>query len=220
MTTVAGLTIGGTTTFDNSKTVTQSGGSVTLGDASRHAAQLKNEAAGVWNIADNSGIGRGSSALSSISNSGTFEKTGGTGTSTITPAVANALNLLVSSGTLDFKGAVSGTGTDTISGASTLEFDSTLAATQTIGYSGTGGTLELIDPLGYGGSHIENFAAHDSVDLAGAWSLLSFSENSGGTLGTLTLKSGTNNVSLEFAGDYSSSDFSLHSGTTTIVSHT
>lgn len=58
------------------------------------------------------------------------------------------------------------------------------------------------------------------MDLAGAWSLLTFSENAAGTLGTLTLKSGTNNLSLELAGNYSSSDFAIHSGANTIVSHT
>jgi hypothetical protein len=42
---------------------------------------------------------------------------------------------------LDFGGAVTGAGTDTISGASTLEFDSTLASTQTIDFTGSGGTL-------------------------------------------------------------------------------
>src|SRR5208337_5360427 len=97
-----GLTIGGTTTFDNAKTLTQSGGSVTVGDASGDVAELQNAATGIWDITDNSGVGLGSSALSSISNSGLFEKTGGTGTSVVTPNVAKALNLLVSSGTLDF----------------------------------------------------------------------------------------------------------------------
>ncbi len=78
---------------------------------------------------------------------------------TLEASFANAHEVLVSSGTLDFEGAVTGTGTDTISGASTLEFDSTVAATQTIDFSGRGGTLDLADPLGYAGSHIKDFGA-------------------------------------------------------------
>ena len=158
---VSGLTIGGTTTFTNTKTLTESGGAVTLGDLSGNAAKIINTTTGIWDITDDSGIGLGSSALSSITNNGLFEKTGGAGSSVIAPAFANAHNILVSSGTLDFKGAVTSTGTDTISGASTLEFDSTLAAGQTVNFSGTGGTLDLADPLGYGGSHIGGFAATD-----------------------------------------------------------
>ena len=167
---VSGLTIGGTTTFTNTKTLTESGGAVTLGDLSGNAAKIINTTTGIWDITDDSGIGLGSSALSSITNNGLFEKTGGAGSSVIAPAFANAHNILVSSGALDFKGAVTSTGTDTISGASTLEFNSTLAAGQTVNFSGTGGTLDLADPLGYGGSHIGGFAFGDTVDLNGAWS--------------------------------------------------
>ena len=122
-TTVFGLTIGGTTTFDNTGALTQNGGAVTVGDASGDAAELVNASTGTWDITDNSGIGLGVSASSSISNSGLFEKTAGTGTSAIAATFANAHNVLVSSGTLDFQSAVTGTGTDTISGASTLEFE-------------------------------------------------------------------------------------------------
>lgn len=89
---------------------------------------------------------------------------------------------------------MTGTGKDTISGASTLEFNSTIALGQTIDYSGANGILNLIDPLGYGGSRIDGFAEGDTVDLAGAWSLLNFSGNSSGTLGTLTLTDGTHNL--------------------------
>ena len=178
-TTVSGLTIGGTATFDNMNTLTHSGGAVTLGDASGSAAKLVNASAGTWDITDDSGIALGASALSSISNSGLIEKTGGTGTSVIAAKVANAKSILVSTGALDFKGAVSGTGTDTISGASTLEFDSTAASGQTIDFSGGGGTLDLLNPKGFAAG-IEDFAATDTIDLAGAWSLLSFSENAAG----------------------------------------
>lgn len=107
------------------------------------------------------------------------------------------------------------TGTDTILAMSTLEFDSALAANQTISFSGSNGTLKLMDPLGYAGSHIAGFAVTDTVELGGSWSFSSFSENAGGTLGTLTLTNGTNNVAFNFAGDFTSSSFSIETGTNT-----
>ena len=219
-TTVSGLTIGGTMTFYNIKTSKESGGSVTLGDSSGNVASLFNASTGTWNILDDSGVGIGSSASSSISNCGLFEKTGGTGTSVIAANFTQAHSLLVSSGTLDFQSAVTGTGTDTISGPSTLEFDSTISSGQSIAFSGAGGTLSLGNPLGYAGSSISGFAAGDFVDLAGSWSLLNFSENAAGTAGTLTLASGTSQVALQFAGAFSASSFNVTSGAATIVGHT
>jgi hypothetical protein len=118
-----------------------------------------------------------SSTASSIGNSGLIEKTGGTGTSTITPKVVSNGTILVSSGTLDLKGAVSGgsltaPGTDTISGASKLEFASTVGSrfavgSQDIGFT-FGGTLDLADPKGFWGV-ISGFAPSDAVDLLGNW---------------------------------------------------
>jgi hypothetical protein len=213
-TTVSGLTIGGTVEWRNTEAVTQSGGTVTIGDLSGDMAFLSNTSTGTYDIADNSGIDRGNSSASDIKNAGLFEKTGGTKTSTIAPSVANTGTIEVSSGTLDFGGAVTGAGTDTILGASTLEFDSTLTAGQTIGFSGSGGALDLTDPLGYAGAHIKDFGASDTIDLSGDWNYLHFSENSGLTVGTLTLTNGTNNVALKFAGDYSVNDFNITPGTT------
>ena len=91
-TTVSGLTIGGTAEWENTKAVNQSGGTVTIGDSSGDKAFLDNTAKGTYDIVDDSGIGRGSSTASYIENAGLFEKTGGTGTSTIAPAVTNTRN--------------------------------------------------------------------------------------------------------------------------------
>jgi hypothetical protein len=152
-------------------------------------------------------------------NSGRFEKTDGTGTSAIAPQLVNNGSVLVSSGALDLQGAVSGNGTDTISNASTLELDSTVGGGQTAGFTGGGGTLDLIDPLGFAGK-ISGFAATDSLDLSGDWVLSHFSDNAGGTLGTLTLASGANQLSLHFLGDYTVNDFQVASAATTIITHT
>jgi uncharacterized repeat protein (TIGR03803 family) len=83
----------------------------------------------------------------------------------------------------------------------------------------TDGTLDLTVPLGYTGSHIEDFATtSDQVDLAGSWSFLKFHENKTGTLGTLT--NGTNDLAHNFVGDFIKSDSHIVTGATTVITHT
>jgi hypothetical protein len=223
-TTVSGLTIGGTTTFDDTNQVMESGGSATVGDAAGDVARLQIASGAAWDILDDSGIGLGSSTASSIGNSGLLEKTGGTGTSTIAPNVANNGSVLVSSGALDLKGAVSGgtvstPGTDTISGASTLEFDSTVGAANAVGsqdirFTGGGGTLDLTDPQAFWGE-ISGFAATDAIDLQGSWKLSQFAEVS--DVAELTLESGTATQTFDFVGDFNQSSFNIVSGATTVI---
>jgi adhesin HecA-like repeat protein len=194
------------------------GGPTTLGDPAGDLAQLAIASTGAWDILDDSGIALGSNTSSSISNSGVFEKTGGSGTSAIAPQLINNGSVLASSGTLDLQGAISGNGADTIKGASTLEFDSKVGGGQTVDFSG--GALDLIDPQGFSGK-ISGFAKTDSVDLKGDWVLSHFSENAIGTLGTMTLASGSNSLTLLFSGDYMATDFSIASGpTATTITHT
>jgi hypothetical protein len=218
-TTVSGVTIGGTAVWDNTNTVTQSGGAVTIGDANGDKAELDNASAGIYDIVGDSGIARGSSTASYISNAGLLEKTAGTGTSAITPKIQNAGMIVVTSGTLDIEGAVTGAGTDTVLGDSTLEFGSTVSGNQTIDFAGGQSVVDLIDPHGFSGQ-IENFASPDTVDLSGDWVFSGFSENSGGTLGMLTLARGATHLSLDFIGDYTKHDFAIASGTTTVITHT
>ena len=218
-----GLTIGGTAEWKNTKTVNQSGGMVAIGDSSGDRALFDNTAKGTYDILDNSAVGRGSSTASYIANAGVFEKTGGTGTSTITPAVTNTGTLNVTSGTLDLMGAVTGKGTDTISGASTLEFDGAVSSSKTlgdqnIGFTG-GGTLDLTDPNAFWGE-ISGFAATDAIELLGSWAFSSFSENSSGTLATLTLASGATKHAFDFVGGYTQGDFKIVSGATSTITYT
>ena len=217
-TTISGLTIGGTTTFENTNTLRQTGGKVTVGDASGDVAKLINASTGTWDILDDSGIGRGSSIASSISNAGLFEKSGGKGTSAITSKINNTGAIAVTSGTLDLQGAVTGAGIDTVLGNSTLEFNSTVSGNQIIDFAGGRSVVDLIDPHGFSGQ-IENFALPDAVDLSGDWVFSGFSENSGGSLGTLTLAKGATHLSLNFIGDYTARDFAISSGTTTVIGH-
>jgi len=224
-TTVSDLTIGGTVEWQNTNTVNQSGENVTLGDnISTDEAILYNTPKATYDILDNSGIGLGASTASYIHNGGLFEKTGGgMGASAIAPAVTNTGTLEVTSGTLDFMGAVTGEGTETISGASTLEFDAavnskTAVGNQNIGFTG-GGTLDLTDPKAFWGE-ISDFAATDTVELLGSWAFSSFSENSGGTLATLTLASGATTHAFDFVGGYMQGDFKITSGATSTITYT
>ena len=125
--------------------------------------------------------------------------------------------------TVDVGTTVTGTGTDTISGASTLEFllavsSSTTVGSQNIGFTG-GGTLDLTDPTSFYGE-VSGFAAGDTVELLGSWAFSGFSENSGGTLATLTLVNGTTTHAFDFVGDYAQGDFKITSGATSTITHT
>jgi hypothetical protein len=172
---------------------------------------LNVQASADWTLGGDSTFG-----AATVSSSALFDITG---SMTTTGTVLNKGTIGVSSGALDLEGAVSGKGTDTISGASTLEFDSTVGGGQTVGFTGGGGTLDLLDPLGFA-AKISGFAATDSVELSGDWVFSHFSETGNGNMGTLTLANGSNDLSLHFLGDYTASDFNIASGATTIISHT
>jgi hypothetical protein len=140
--------------------------------------------------------------------------------SVIAPKATNDGTVLVSSGTLELKGAVTGTGTDTISGASTLEFGAgvgtaTTLGDQDIGFT-DGGTLHLLAPTSFYGE-ISSFAAGDKVELKGSWAFSSISEAGG--LTTLTLASGSTTHGFEFVGDYTQGDFTITPGTTTKIAY-
>jgi Cupin/FG-GAP-like repeat len=206
-TTVSGLTIGGVTTFYDGGTMTENGGSVTLGDAVGNTADLNIASTGTWDIQNDSSIYRGTGTESTITNSGLLEKTGGTGTSVISPDVANNGTIFVSCGTpaqagaLDFVGAVTGAGTDTISSHSMLEFNTTVASSQTVSFNGVSGALYLTNPTSFAGL-ISGFTGSNCIQLPAGWSFSNFSENLSGTLGTLTVSNGSTTAALDFAGDF------------------
>ena len=132
-TAVSGLTIGGTVEWENTNTVTQSGGTVTIGDnipADRRSSTTPRRRR-TTSRRQRDRARRFDGVL--YRERRPVEKTGGTGTSTIAPAVTNTGTIEVASGTLDFMRAVTGTGTDTISGASTLEFGAAVSSSTTVG---------------------------------------------------------------------------------------
>ena len=127
--------------------------------------------------------------------------------------------------TLDFKTAISGTGKDQISGASTLEFDAKVSAGQTVSFTGSGGELALHDPGGFtgliGGFDTAGAGSNDTIEVAGPWVFTGFKENAGGTEGTLGFANGGSTLSLTLLGDYTG-DFVGKSGPggSTLITYT
>jgi hypothetical protein len=172
-------------------------------------AILFNTLTATYDILDNSGIRLGASTASYIHNIGLFEKKGGTATSRIAPAVTNAGTIKVSAGTLDLQGAVTGKGTDEISGASTMQFDAEVAFGQTVDFTGAGGELALSDPAAFAG-HISGFdtvGTNDTIEVAGPWVFSGFTENAGGTQGSLHFVNGASTLHLTLIGEYNRLDF-------------
>jgi hypothetical protein len=100
------------------------------------------------------------------------------------PNFTNLGTVEASASTLDFKTAISGTGKDQISGASTLEFDAKVSAGQTVAFTGSGGELALHDPGGFTGL-ISGFdtagaGSNDTSEVAAPWAYQHFTR----TLGT------------------------------------
>ena len=128
-------------------------GSATIGDASGDEAILYNTPKATYDILDNSGIGLGASTASYIDNAGLFEKTGRDGRRARSrPHVTNTGTIEVTAGDARFqRGGIPGRGSDMISGASTLEFDSTVAAGQTVSFTGSGGDSGSRRPAGFAG---------------------------------------------------------------------
>ncbi len=131
--------------------------------------------------------------------------------STIVPNVTNNGTIEVTSGTLDFTGRILGTGSDTISGVSTLQLEAQVSASQTVDFTGIGGVLALHAPAAFAGS-ISGFdtagaGSSDTISVAGPWAFTGFTENAGGTEGTLGFMSGATTLSLTLVGDYNPADF-------------
>jgi hypothetical protein len=126
----------------------------------------------------------------------------------------------VSSGALDLTAAATGTGTDTISGAATLEFGSTVANTQTIDFTSSQGVLDLGSPTGFSGviGGFDTVGTNDAVELLGSWKISGYTQTNA-TEGRLTLKHGSETASLVFDDTYSETLFhaKVGAGHTTIT---
>ncbi len=144
-----------------------------------------------------------------ISNSGTLEATGAGGL-IVNSAVANSGSLLADGGNLTFTGAVTGNGSATISGAATLEFAA--ASAENVNFAaGSTGTLKLDDSAEFTGS-VSGLTTTTYIDLADlSWAqgqmIASFSGDTSG--GKLTVSDGTHSDTINLAGDYTQSGWTL-----------
>ncbi len=204
------LAIWGTGGVNLSAMLTDSAGDVTLGNSAGDVTALSIASTGVFDFTDDHNLLRGTATSSAITNAGKLEKTGGTGVTNIAPAIANTGTIKTTAGTLELSGAVTGTGADKVVGAATLEFAGSVAAGQTLWFSGAGGTLELLSPNTFSAT-ISDFdlggATGDSLLLASPWTYASFSENSAGTLGVMTLHNGATTATLSISGNYNAANF-------------
>jgi hypothetical protein len=207
-----GATIGGTQGMTTSAMVTVAGGDVTLGDNLGDKAKLVNASTGTWDLTDDSGVAFGFSTLSTIVNAGVLEKTGfvTNAGSVIAPRITNTGKIEAAAGKLDLQGAISGTGDDIVSGASTLEFGSSVANGQTVSFTGAGGALKLSDPHAFAAT-ISGFdtggATTGTLELNRVWTYAGFTENAGHTEGTMAFADGAKTASVLFAGNYDSALF-------------
>jgi hypothetical protein len=223
-TSVAGLILGHSTTWLNSGKTTETG-SVTVGDSAGATATLNNASTGTYDITADVGIGLGTGGSGTFTNNGVLEKTAGTGTSAIALAVTNNKTITISSGTLELENYLNGTGTTTISGASTLELDSAAYSPQVIAFSGSGGDLETNDATQLKAS-ISGFGSSDTIDLANfalsGTQIVSFVENGSNTQGVLTVKDGSSTASITLLGQYVLAGFQKgpDSGAGTAITYT
>jgi hypothetical protein len=210
-TSINDFVLGGGVTWNNTGVITQTN-TLQIGDGSGSAAVLDNQAGGKYDIADDTGIGRGTAASSSIINAGVLGKTDGTGTSTITVAIANSGSIVADSGLLDLQSGISGTGKLSIAGGA-LEADGAVAATQTATFGSSGGDLIVTNAAGFA-ADLSGFGAGDTLDLTGfsfsGGPKLSFVENANNTQGILTVTDGTLKTAIILLGQYAAAGF--HTG--------
>ena len=105
-TTVQGLTLGGASILYNYNTVTQSGGSLSLGDSAASSAAIRNLAGATWTISDASGMTQSAGSTGwRFVNYGTFQKTSGAGTAVIAANFySNGTVASASGGDIEFDG--------------------------------------------------------------------------------------------------------------------
>jgi hypothetical protein len=155
-------------------------------------------------------------SVASLTNDSTIDLTGIGSKSAellLTGTLDNAGSFVVANDVEKIGRAVSGKGSFTLDGKSTLQFDSSVGANQTITLDGTDEIAlkraqdfhALIASFGTGG-------ARDSIDamnFAPGSTRFSSHENSAHTLATLTLTEGAEVVHFHLSGDYVRSDFAV-----------
>jgi fibronectin-binding autotransporter adhesin len=159
--TVNGLTIGGTADLEDAGTVEQTG-AITVGDRTSSAAVLTIAAGADYTI-EAGGIALGKAKTSSIKNSGTLTDAAA-GVTVIAVKTNDTGSVVVMDGTLDFSGALTGTGTMTVDSGANLEADRTAASTLTVTLDGGDTTLALKEAKKFAAT-ISGFAQGETIDL-------------------------------------------------------
>ena len=159
-------------------------------------ATFTNQAAGTYNIVNNSGITRGTAAASSFTTPGTFVKFGRRGKSIVGVNFVNTGAVEVQSGALDISGAFERNRHVDDRCRQDAELGGPVASGSTINFAGSTGTLQIDGVTGFSGA-VTGFGADDVIDLAGQ-SVKSL--NYAGTQVTVTLVGGaTDTFSLSTA---------------------
>jgi hypothetical protein len=235
--TLSGYSTIGTSTIDGDLTVTgdldtaftiEAGGVFELvggGASDETSAALAN--AGTLDIGNGSQAAPDIVEAASLTNSGTINLTGNGAEGaalTLTGTLTNKGVITVTNDAEELGGAVSGTGSFTLDGTSTLQFDSSAGADQTITLDGTDEIAlqeaqdfhALIAGFGAGGA----LDSIDAMNFPHGSSTFSFSENAAHTMATLTLTDGAEVAHFRLSGDYMRSDFKVGpdaAGTGTLI---
>ena len=215
----------------------QGGGQLTMSDSSANVVfggdpsavltNVDNTISGAGQLGDgqltldNEGVidATGTNALvidtgaNTVANSGTLEATGSGGL-IVNSAVDNSGDLWANGGNITINGAVTGNGTATISGAGTLEFAA--ASAETVNFAaGSTGTLQLDNAASFTGA-VSGLTTTTYIDLADLpWTqgqmTETFTPNSGSPAsgGKLTVSDGTQSDTINLAGDYTQSGWTL-----------
>jgi hypothetical protein len=236
---LSGLTLGGSVTWRDNATVKQSS-TTTIGDSSGNAAEIVNEAHGVYNVVNDSGINIGTALASQFINNGLVVVTAGSGTSTINADFSSTGTVDIASGTAafdgirdSFGGTIKGAGTFQLAGGTAIIAKGAKLAVSNLLIDASA-SLKLAENLTYAGTFtIENSNSTASLNLnAETLTLTGPATIDGGSIGgggTLITKGTTNLEGVTFGGTvtwdndgrvYENTNFNLgQSGTvtTTIV---
>lgn len=200
---LSGMFLEGSAVISNTGSIVQTNNWF-LGFNGPDSAKLENQAGATFNITNNSDID--GSAGASLVNAGTLEKSLGAGTSLVEVATINSGVVDVGSGTMQFLGTISGTGTFNVGAGTTLQFEAAVNAGSTVDL-GTNSDLFMKSSAAFA-AEISGFAAGNLIELTGlGFNNTSLSFNA--STDQLTVSNGSFNKTLQFVGSYTGTDFRL-----------
>lgn len=181
-------------------------GTVAVGDAAS-GAQLMVDAGAYLNLHGAVRLISGSVAGSSLLIDGLMLKDLGRRTATVGLAVTDNGMIQAGAGTLDLSGTLGGTGAMEIDTGASLRVDQAAAASLTLSFSGSGGTL-LLGSADQFAATIAGFSAGDRLDLVHTAATSASVDASD----QLTVLNGATTVAvLQLSGDYSGKTFAVTS---------